>query len=205
MHPGSAPHGAGTIVFVRSPSACDTSDFARVVDADGRFVGVLGPGTYFAVPNTPGEQIFYVWPGLDLRLDLHPEFHPVDMIRVRAGEGDTTYVGVRVHVYHKLKCFKYAVYHFTRPTPDELAEWMPNARELVPDAQEGSSLLERDGDVTRAYMAMAREKREKGEALGNAASGEDAGGVRVRQYKRQHDEEREREQSVPDDSRPTRD
>ncbi len=159
MHAGSAPHGPGTIVFVRPPSACDTSDHARIVDGDGRFVGVLGSGTFFAAPSAPGEQDFYVWPGLDLRLDLDPEFHPVDVIRIRAHEGRTTYVGVRVREYQKLRCSKYAVFHFTRPNDDEAGEWLQTARELVPDGVEGSGLLERDGDVTRAYLEMAREKR----------------------------------------------
>ena len=54
--------------------------------------------------------------------------------------------------------WKYAVFHFTRPTEEEAAQWMQNASELVPDRAEGDALLERDADVTRAYLGMGREK-----------------------------------------------
>jgi hypothetical protein len=149
----------GTIVFVRPPSPCDTTDHARIVAADGRFVGALGPGTWFAVQNYTGDQIFYVWPGLDLRLELHPEFQPVDVVHVRAGERKTTYIGVRVHEHLKLKCWKYATFRFTRPAPQDAERWMHDGRELVADRAEGQAVLVRDADVTRAYLQMAKDKQ----------------------------------------------
>ncbi len=152
------PH---TIVFVRPPSPCDTSDHARVVDADGRFLGALGSGTWFAAPRPPGEQVYYVWPGLDLRLEMQPELQPVDVIHVTAGEGKTTYVGVRVFEHEKLECGKYAVFRFTRPHADDAERWRKDGRELVTDHAEGDALLARDADVTRAYMEMAKAKQER--------------------------------------------
>jgi hypothetical protein len=160
MHPASTgTPPPGTIVFVRPPSACDTSDHARVVDSEGRFVGALGPGTWFTAPNLPGEQVFYVWPGMDLRLDMHPEFHPVDVIRIRSDADKPIYVGVRVREMQKLHCWKYAVFHFTRPAEEEVSQWLQNARELSPDRAEGDALLNRDAEVTQAYLGMGREKK----------------------------------------------
>lgn len=154
----------GTIVFVRPPSPCDTTDHARIVDAEGHFIGALGSGTWFSVANVPGEQTFYVWPGLDLRLQKYPEFQPVGAIKVRAGEDRVTYVGVRVSERHERQCWKYAVFHFTRPDAAEAEHWMGAAHELVPDRAEGDALLARDADVSRAYMEMSRARLEQRES-----------------------------------------
>jgi hypothetical protein len=160
MHAGAVPPTPGwpTVVFVRPPSACDTGDHARIVDEEGRFVGVLGSGTSFSLPVAPGQHTFFVWPGMDLR-DLYPGPHPVDVVTIAAEDpARPTVLAVKIPHEAKLLCKKYAVYAFVRPAPDEAAQWLEDATELTPDPVAGRTLLEQDTG-TREYLERARAKQ----------------------------------------------
>lgn len=161
MHAAATPRqeGKGTILFVRPASACDTSDHARVVDEEGRFVATLAPATSFVAVVEPGRHVYYVWPGMDVR-DIHPNGQAVDVISVNAPADETKYVGVRTAQFEKLKCPKYAVFRFAKPSKAQAEEWLAEAQELVPDPDEGKALLDHDGEATRGYLEMARAKRD---------------------------------------------
>lgn len=169
--PSSTPEDVATIVFVRPASAC-ASNLARIVDEGGRFVGVLAPGTSFAIPvqpmwyagTAPSGAIFYVWPSLE----WHPkpgfiDSGPVDFIRVIPRVHGPTYVGV---VQLSPRCEELADLRFIfahRPS-DETVEWSRSARPSNLDAREGQSLLDRDADATRRYFDLARALRERAES-----------------------------------------
>jgi hypothetical protein len=161
MHPGTGPApgpSRGRIVFVRPASPCDTTDHARIVDDEGHFVGFLGSGSWFSLPVAPGERTFAVWPGLDLRSNLRPEFAPIDVVSVSVEAGETVHLGVRLRNEQSHHCAKYAIFRFARPEPGEIEDWMHVTRELVPDAAEGQASLDRDAELTHAYLEMAKRR-----------------------------------------------
>lgn len=168
--PPIAPTEAATIVFVRPTSTCDNGDHARIVDDTGRFVGALPPNTTFAVRvepmwyagSTPRGTVFYVWP--DVLVARKPgliEQGPVDFIRVRPSVRGPTYIGVlQTESWH---CRDDVGFHFVNSTPNRATEWLRDARPFNLDSGDGHALLDRDGDATREYLKMAREKRASAE------------------------------------------
>jgi hypothetical protein len=159
MHAGTAPPlaGHGRVVFVRPSSPCDRADHARIVDLDGRFVGALGPGTWFQAPLDE-EKVFAVWSSIDYRTGKAPGIRPVDVVRVAPSASGTTFITVELGVSPVGRRCTNSLFRFSRVADAESEASIRNARELVPDPAAGQALLEEDADVTRAYLEMARER-----------------------------------------------
>jgi hypothetical protein len=94
--PVAAAAGESLVTFVRPESACDTGEYAVVVDARGHFVGNIAAGTQVSFATAPGTHAFYAWSNTDLHIDKDPSFNPVSAIRLDALPVGATYVLVDI-------------------------------------------------------------------------------------------------------------
>jgi len=83
--------GSASVVLVRPSQACDSGDYAVVVDERGRFVGNVGPGTRLAVEVSPGSQIFYAWNHIQWVRRSNPIW-PTGAARLNLTKGQTRYL-----------------------------------------------------------------------------------------------------------------
>jgi hypothetical protein len=155
--------GPSTVVFVRPGSPCDGSDYWVVVDAQGRFVGHLAPGTKVAASVEPGSHVYYAWSSVDLRTVVGtPDFNPVAAVRVGSDPGHTGYVALIVLQRNSTvtRCEPYALVNMMAVTAGDrdLGEWLAESKLLVADRSRGQALLDSNPAKLRNELALGRAK-----------------------------------------------
>ena len=166
MHPADGaprPAGAGeaSVVFVRPPSSCDTSDYPTIVDENGRFVGNAGSNASFVVRVPAGRHTFYAWPNIDFRAARYPDYDPVGAIVVDATAGGISRVAIVVPKGPSLRCgatFELVAGGESDGARAEFEAWRHDATLVQPDTDAGDDDLRRNAPLVCAHLEAGRRR-----------------------------------------------
>jgi hypothetical protein len=163
-----------------------------IVDADGRFVGNVGPGMQLNVPRAEGHQVYYAWSSHDLRVEREPNFDPVSAVRVDVHPGRVHYVTliVQVRSAYVSRCNPWALVdlHYlptSGPRRDEAEAWVRDGRWISPDSSAGQAEFDAAPARLASFLELGREKmrriddeRARGARRPSAPKGRARGGKR---------------------------
>jgi hypothetical protein len=162
--PEAAPPGEARIVFVRPPSSCDTSDYPKIVDENGRFIANAGQNTSFVVTVPPGRHTFYAWPRDDLRMAKYPGYNPVAALQVDTVAGELSRVAILILKGPSLSCrprapaYELASYDASDAARAKFESWRRDATPMVADVEAGERDLWQRPDLVCDYLEAGRRR-----------------------------------------------
>jgi hypothetical protein len=148
------------VVFVRPPSACDTSGWFTVVDERGAYVGDSMPESNFTVAVPAGEHTFIAWePYGELHLQRYPWLNQVGAVHGRFDPGATYFVDVGTsggafEMRHTCSTYHRVELHLVPDVGNALNE----TKAFLPDRGAGGAELSTQREEVERHIALGMQK-----------------------------------------------